>query len=585
MATPTASSFLTVLQIEIMKLFLTSKSIARAATFVATAFLLSVVSSALTAQDKDSGSAQGEKDADYAVQGEYTGKLTIDGNEVGFGLQVIALGDGKFTGVGYNGGLPGDGWNGDDPERAKSNTHKDGEVHFLGMEGNAMIKDGKGKVVLKATGENLGTIARVERVSKTMGAKAPDGAHVLFSGQQSDKDNWEFKGKPGRITSDGLLMQGTASKKKFASHRLHIEFRLPYKPKARGQARGNSGIYLQGRYEVQMLDSFGLSGEQNECGGIYSIAKPNQNMCFPPLQWQTYDIEFHAAQFENGKKVNPAWMTVKHNGVTIHDKVKLPKSTTASPVKEGPEPGFVYLQNHGNEVRYRNIWVEELSDDEEKPDAEAPVRQSKESVKISDELTTEYWAYTPKNYDSKEKWPLMVFLHGAGERGDNMAIVKKHGPPKLVEQGKDFPFVLVSPQCKKGKRWHVEHLSKLLDEVESKYKVDKSKIYLTGLSMGGYGSWALAAHSPERFAAVAPICGGGDETTIPGKIGSKVPIWVFHGAKDKVVPCSQSEDLVKGFKDIGVEVQFTVYPEAGHDSWSETYDNPKLYKWFLSKSR
>ncbi len=144
---------------------------------------------------------------------------------------------------------------------------------------------------------------------------------------------------------------------KLGDHQLHIEFRTPFKPLARGQARGNSGVYVQSRYEVQVLDSFGLSGEDNECGGIYKIAKPRLNMCFPPLTWQTYDIDFVAAKYDqSGKKTSNAIITIKHNGVTIHDKLEL-KSGTPGRLPEGPTPEPLYLQGHGNPVVYRNIWV------------------------------------------------------------------------------------------------------------------------------------------------------------------------------------------------------------------------------------
>ena len=137
------------------------------------------------------------------------------------------------------------------------------------------------------------------------------------------------------MSEDKLLMQGANSVKRFQSHKLHVEFRTPFQPKARGQGRGNSGCYLQARYEVQMLDSFGLTGHHNECGGIYSIKPPDVNMALPPLSWQTYDIEFTAAKFKDGKKVANARITVLHNGVKIHDNVELPKRTTASPLPEG----------------------------------------------------------------------------------------------------------------------------------------------------------------------------------------------------------------------------------------------------------
>ena len=196
-------------------------------------------------------------------------------------------------------------------------------------------------------------LKKINRKSPTLGAKSPKGAIVLFDGTSTDNF------KPGKMSEDHLLMQGANSVKRFQSHKLHIEFLLPFKPKARGQGRGNSGCYLQGRYEVQVLDSFGLEGRNNECGGIYSIKDPDLNMCYPPLSWQTYDVDFTSAKFKEGKKVEDARMTVRHNGVVIHNNVKLPKRTTASPLPEGLEPGFLHLQNHGNPVRYRNIWVVE----------------------------------------------------------------------------------------------------------------------------------------------------------------------------------------------------------------------------------
>ena len=306
-----------------------------------------LLSQPLTAQDSD---------ADYNIQGEYSGTINDEGNDLKYGIQVIALGDGKFAGMGYMGGLPGDGWDKSEPVRVEEAELKDGNLTLQGDGAQAVVADGVATITTD-DGNALGQLKRVVRKSPTLGKKPTEGAIVLFDG--TSVDNWEFKGKPAKMTEDGLLMQGAHSKQKFQDHNIHIEFLLPYMPKARGQARGNSGIYLQGRYEVQMLDSFGLTGEHNECGGIYTIRKPDENMCFPPLQWQTYDIEFHAAEFDGDKKTKNAWMKVKHNGVTIHEKVELPKKTTAAPNAEGPEPGFVYLQNHGNPVRYRNIWVEE----------------------------------------------------------------------------------------------------------------------------------------------------------------------------------------------------------------------------------
>src|SRR5262249_25165213 len=151
-------------------------------------------------------------------------------------------------------------------------------------------------------------------------------------------------------------------------------------------------------------------------------------------------------------------------------------------------------------------------------------------------------------------WPLLLFLHGAGESGSDLKRVKRHGPPKLIERGKDFPFIVVSPQSP-GRGWDPRTLNALLDDVAAKHKVDKDRSYVTGLSMGGFGTWALAAASPDRFAAIVPICGGG--TPGDAKKIKDLPIWVFHGAKDSVVPPNRSEAMVKALKSAGAkEVKF-----------------------------
>jgi len=219
--------------------------------------------------------------------------------------------------------------------------------------------------------------------------------------------------------------------------------------------------------------------------------------------------------------------------------------------------------------------------------------EQKFKKRVTRELSANYLLYLPPEYnaDANKPWPLMLFLHGAGERGTNLSAVAVHGPPKLVKQKRDFPFIIVSPQCPAGERWSNETLLALLEDVTRKFKVDTNRIYLTGLSMGGYGTWSLGIAEPTRFAAIAPICGGGE--TIPILIAAtrkkeqlkKLPVWVFHGAKDPTVKLEESERMVNALKRIGSEnVELTVYPEATHDSWTETYNNPKLYDWFLSHS-
>jgi predicted peptidase len=202
-------------------------------------------------------------------------------------------------------------------------------------------------------------------------------------------------------------------------------------------------------------------------------------------------------------------------------------------------------------------------------------------VKIT--LTANYLLYLPADYsDSDKEFPLVLFLHGAGERGKDLEKVKVHGLPRLVNEGKDFPFIVVSPQCPDLMLWNTDVLSSLIDEIEANYKVDKNRIYVTGLSMGGHGTWSLALAQPDRFAAIAPVCGWAD-TTKANTI-SHLPIWVFHGAKDAVVPVKSSEDMVSALKNFGSDVKLTIYPEANHDSWTETYNNEELYKWLLEQS-
>jgi len=201
---------------------------------------------------------------------------------------------------------------------------------------------------------------------------------------------------------------------------------------------------------------------------------------------------------------------------------------------------------------------------------------------VTKTLKCQYLMFLPDSYGRKQQhWPMILFLHGAGERGSDLEKVKKHGPPKIVENKKDFPFIVVSPQCLPGDRWtkKTEVLIHLLDDIVARYDVDTERIYLTGLSMGGYGTWSLASEYPERFAAIVPICGGGRR--FMAMTLKDVPVWAFHGAKDNVVPVKESEEMVNAVNARGGNAILTVYPDAGHDSWTVTYDNPELYDWFL----
>lgn len=247
-------------------------------------------------------------------------------------MQVIARGAGEFELVVYEGGLPGDGWDKTPPQRL----------------------DGDAETVAELV-DSL-DLKRVERHSPSLGAAPPPGAVVLFDGSpQSLEEHWKAA---ARRTDDGLLQQGATSVDTFTDYTLHLEFRTPYMPEATGQKRGNSGVYHQGRFETQILDSFGLEGANNEAGGIYTVRDPDLNVCFPPLRWQTYDVDFTAARYnDQGEKLSDARLTVRLNGVVVQSNVAVPTETRAAPVQAGPGPGPIYLQDHGNPVRFRNIWV------------------------------------------------------------------------------------------------------------------------------------------------------------------------------------------------------------------------------------
>lgn len=294
-----------------------------------------------------------DAEEDIRLQGEFSGKM----READFAMQVISLGKGQFDAVLSPGGLPGAGWTKQPPTRQRVSGKRDGtgnnaSVRFSGNGWTANLTS-ESIELLDIKGTGIGSLKRIERKSPTLGLSPPPGAVVLFDGKNTDS----FM-KGARMTSDGLLMEGCTSLQQFGDCTLHLEFQLSYMPEKRGQERSNSGVYLQGRYEVQVLDSFGLNGENNECGGLYTIAKPQVNMCLPPLVWQTYDIEFQAPDFDaTGKKTEDAHFTVKHNGVLIHDGVTVTHPTPAAPFTNEAPKGPLYLQNHNNPVRFRNIWI------------------------------------------------------------------------------------------------------------------------------------------------------------------------------------------------------------------------------------
>ena len=291
------------------------------------------------------------EDPDFMIQGEY-GSASAGATA---GVQVVALGNGQFEAYLLQDGLPGLGWVRGKARTVMSGKREGDQVTFTSADRKFTSIIHNGNIELVGEDGVVIKLPRIERSSATLGAKPPTGALVLFDG--SSTEQWEN----GKMENGYLLSTGCTSKQLFGDYTLHLEFRTPYMPAARGQGRGNSGVYHSGRWETQVLDSFGLDGKDNECGGIYSISKPLLNMCLPPLGWQTYDVDFTAAKFDaSGKRIAWPRITVKLNGVLVHENLELNKDFTTSAPISGPltgPKGPVHLQNHGNPVVYRNIWI------------------------------------------------------------------------------------------------------------------------------------------------------------------------------------------------------------------------------------
>jgi hypothetical protein len=289
---------------------------------------------------------------DYQVQGEYVGQ---SGDEK-LGAQLIAQGNGAFQAVFLPGGLPGDGWDGKTRVRVpgKSNgsaaEFPDNPTGWSGTLAGGTLTGQAGNPL---AGKHF-ELHRVVRHSATEGLKAPAGAKVLFDGTNADA--WEN----GKMSADGLLQCGSRTKDSFKDFTLHLEFRTPFKPEAKGQSRGNSGVYIFNRYELQILDSFGLNGVANECGAVYTQKAPLVNMCYPPLTWQTYDVEFQAARYDGATKTKNAVLTMKHNGVVVHDHYEVTGPTGGGKaLGENGDGGPLLIQNHSNPVYLKNVWIVE----------------------------------------------------------------------------------------------------------------------------------------------------------------------------------------------------------------------------------
>ena len=417
------------------------------------------------------------------------------------------------------------------------------------MKYHGSIRNGE-FTLTRESGEPV-VLPRIERTNPTLGAKPPKGAVVLFDGRSADQ--WQN----GKVVDGYLQASDCMTKRQFTDYSLHLEFRTPYMPFARGQKRGNSGVYHSGRWETQVLDSFGLESRDNHCGGIYSVSKPRLNMCLPPLAWQTYDVDFKAARFDaRGSRIAWPKITVRLNGVLIHEDLELKKDfTTSAPLKaplshsEGP----IFLQDHNDPVVYRNIWVTTPSKSESSDHARISFGMGK--VELADEKTVDGRTVLRYEHDSHPDWgyaepqrdyfnvvpasnvkgsaPLRVILHGAGASGD-MALERgfEAKEKRMHFYGSD-DFTLLYLDCRKNKStdwWWGYHTiersgdtykyaltpteKRVLSTIEwvvQTYDIDRNRIYLSGVSMGGSGSLGIGMCRGDLFAAINVLVPAGVE--------------------------------------------------------------------------
>jgi hypothetical protein len=306
----------------------------------------------------------GEEQPADQLMGDWQGhRVTHGGEVVPLAVQMVAYGDGNYE------ARMQEEFDRRDPSSRSLAVRREGDRLVFQADRSwtgTIVSDVVSGQTSRGEAESF-ELHKIKRVSPALGARPPSGAIVLFDGtsfagwdgvkggQQDKSVGWKLVGGAMQVVG------GTGSivtKQKFTDFRLHLEFRTPFMPAARGQARGNSGVYLQGRYEIQVLDSYGLEGADNDCGGIYKVAAPRVNMCAPPGQWQSYDVTWRAPRFdENGEKTSNARVTALHNGVIIHDNLEISGPTEGPLDKNVQAPGGIYLQDHGNPVEYRNIWI------------------------------------------------------------------------------------------------------------------------------------------------------------------------------------------------------------------------------------